>query len=175
MARAGAREVVAEVTDSRRAVTAAARRGRSSISMRTIRGTDCRALEASLASHAAAGGPFAIGNARVEYRRRSPDTPRTRRAGMRDRFQLLPHVNWRVRTTLGFAAQPRNQSGGVGRRWGRRSSTKQGHSQEARGARWTRTPRRRIGWWRRERTGRIDAYKVEVKVKVKVEVDWEAE
>jgi hypothetical protein len=48
--------------------------------------------------------------------------------GMRVRFQLLSHVEGRVTSTFGFAAQPRNQSGGVGRRWRRRSSTKQGNS-----------------------------------------------
>ena len=32
-------------------------------------------------------------NAPVKYRRRLPDTPLTRRAGMRDRFQFLPHVD----------------------------------------------------------------------------------
>ena len=32
-------------------------------------------------------------NASMKYRRRSPDTPLTRRAGMRDRFQFLPHVD----------------------------------------------------------------------------------
>ena len=31
-------------------------------------------------------------NAWAKYRRRLPDTPLTQRAGMRDQFQLAPHI-----------------------------------------------------------------------------------
>ena len=37
-----------------------------------------------------------------------------------------------------------------------------GHSREARGIRWTSTPRRQIGWWKREKTGRMDTDEDEV-------------
>ena len=76
----GGREEMADATDSpRRAVTAAARHGRSQCT--TIGDGLSEPSRRPWRQHAAAGGPFAIGNARVEYRGCSPDTPLTRRAG----------------------------------------------------------------------------------------------